>query len=55
MEKRSHGCTATVEQFHAAGPSVAGMVTLNSSQNEQLMPAVIAMILPPCAKMRVGP
>jgi hypothetical protein len=55
MEKRFRGCAATVEQFHAAGPSLAGMVTLNSSQNEQLMPAAIAMILLPCAKMRVGP
>jgi hypothetical protein len=55
MEKRFRGCTATVEQFHAAGPSLAGMVALNSSQNEQLMPAAIAMILLPCAKMRVGP
>jgi hypothetical protein len=55
MEKRFRGGTATVEQFHAAGPSLAGMVTLNSSQNEQLMPAAIAMILLPCAKMRVGP
>jgi hypothetical protein len=45
MEKRFRGGTATVEQFHAAGPSLAGMVTLNSSQNEQLMPAAIAMIL----------
>ena len=55
MEKRFRGGTATVEQFHAVGPSLAGMVTLNSSQNEQLMPAAIAMILLPCAKMRVGP
>ena len=55
MQKRFRGCTATVEQFHAAGPSLAGMVALNSSQNEQLMPAAIAMILLPCAKMHVGP
>jgi hypothetical protein len=54
-ERRSHGCTATVEQFHAVGPSLAGMVALNSLQNEQLMPAAIAMILLPCAKMLVGP
>jgi hypothetical protein len=55
MEKRFRGPTARSNKFHAAGPSLAGMVALNSSQNEQLMPAAIAMIVLPCAKMRVDP